>query len=146
MAAAFSASFLLVAPLWALMLFAPGWHATRRLLGSPAVAAPAALAYAVAVAPVAGRVLAAVSPPDLAAVSALLGTPAGAMVAWAHFLAFDLFVARWIYLDSRARSIPHHVLAPTLLVTLMLGPVGYLAHLGARSLHSSRTPEMMTGR
>ena len=35
-----------------------------------------------------------VARPDLAAVAALLSTPAGATLAWAHFLAFDLMVGR----------------------------------------------------
>lgn len=132
MAAAFSASFLLVAPVWALMLLAPRWRVTRRVVASPWVAAPAAAAYVAAAVPILGDVVAAVARPELAGVAALLGTPAGAMVAWAHFLAFDLFVARWIFLDSRERAIGHAVLAPVLLATLMLGPVGLLAHLALR--------------
>ena len=32
-------------------------------------------------------------------------SPAGVAVGWIHFLAFDLFVGRWEYLDSREKSI-----------------------------------------
>jgi hypothetical protein len=141
MATAFATSFLLVAPVWALMLLAPGWRVTHRLVASPWVVAPAAAAYVVAVVPSLGDVLAAVAPPQLAGVAALLGTPAGAMVAWAHFLAFDLFVARWIFLDSRDR-VSHLAVAPILVATLMLGPVGLLAYLGVSSItgRAGRTP------
>lgn len=132
MTAVFSLSFLLVAPVWALMLFTPSWRPAQRLIASPAIAMPAAMAYAVAVVPVFDDVLGAVAPPDLNALSALLATPAGAMVAWVHFLAFDLFVARWIFLDSRERGVSHALLVPILLITLVLGPLGYLIYLGVR--------------
>lgn len=134
MATAFSASFLLVAPVWALMLLAPRWRVTHRMVASPWVAAPAAAAYLAAVVPILGDALATVAQPELAGVAALLGTPAGAMVAWAHFLAFDLFVARWIFLDGHERGLTHVLLAPVLLATLMLGPVGLLAYLGIRAM------------
>jgi len=65
-------------------------------------------------------------------VAALLGVPAGATVAWLHFLAFDLFVGRWIYLDGRERGITSWVMAPVLFLTLMLGPCGFLLYLIAR--------------
>ncbi|WP_165491951.1 ABA4-like family protein [Egibacter rhizosphaerae] len=130
---AFSASFLLVAPVWALMLAAPRWWLTRRLLASPLVAVPAAAAYAVAVAPIVGDVLSTVTRPELGAVAALLAEPRGALVAWAHFLAFDLLVGRWIYLDARAWHVPHFVVLPVLLLTLLLGPVGYLLHVLTRA-------------
>lgn len=139
MAAVLPVSFLLVAPVWALMLLAPRWRVTRRVVASPWVAVPATAAYVAAVVPVLGDVLAAVAQPELAGVAALLGTPAGAMVAWAHFLAFDLFVARWIFLDSRERAVGHVVLAPILVATLMLGPVGLLAHLAVRGI-AQRAP------
>jgi len=34
----------------------------------------------------------------------LFGTGAGTTLAWVHFLAFDLFVGRWIYLDARGEG------------------------------------------
>ena len=56
----------------------------------------------------------------------------------AHFLAFDLFVGRWEYLDARERQLTHWLLAPCLFLTLMLGPLGLLAYLGARLLGAKR--------
>jgi hypothetical protein len=60
--------------------------------------------------------------------------PVGATIAWVHFLAFDLFVARWIYLDSRERQVSPWLLAPLLFLTLMLGPAGFLLYLAVRSV------------
>ena len=63
-----------------------------------------ALAYLVMVVPRLPEILPVVARPELPAVAALLGTPAGATIAWAHFLAFDLFVGRWIYLDAHGTA------------------------------------------
>ncbi len=134
----FSASFLLVLPFWLLMIFLPTWTWTERVLRSPWTIAPAALLYAALVLPRLPEVLAAVANPDLGGVSALLGSPAGATIGWVHFLAFDLFVARWAYLDSRERSVNPFIIAPVLFLTLMLGPVGFLVYLAVRQSVDSR--------
>lgn len=67
--------------------------------------------------------------PELYKIAHLLGTPAGAAISWTHFLAFDLLVSRWIFLDSRRRKISGWISAPVLFLTLLLGPVGFLLHL-----------------
>jgi hypothetical protein len=65
-------------------------------------------------------------------VANLLGSPEGAIIAWIHFLAFDLFVGRWIYLDSEEQRLSRWLMAPILFLTLMLGPIGFLSYLIAR--------------
>jgi Domain of unknown function (DUF4281) len=128
----FKISNLIILPFWALMIFLPRWRVTKRLIGSPLVcAAPAAL-YAALVIPRLAEIWPAVSNPELSGISALLGSPVGATIAWLHFLAFDLFVGRWIYLDGRDRGISFWVMAPALFLTLMLGPCGFLLYLIAR--------------
>lgn len=129
----FQASFVLVAPFWSLMILAPAWAVTRRVVASAWVVAPAALLYVVLVAPDLPGVLTAVASPDMATIAALLATPEGATVAWVHFLAFDLFVGRWVYLDARSRAMPAWLSSPLLLLTLMLGPAGFVGHLLART-------------
>jgi Domain of unknown function (DUF4281) len=130
----FTLTFPLAAPFWALMILAPGWSITRRVVASPLIVVPALLVYAVAVLPALPDVLPAVASPTLTGVAGLLGTPLGAAAGWAHFIAFDLFVGRWIYLDARERGIPHLVTAPVLVLTILLGPLGMLAHLAVRAV------------
>ncbi len=132
MATVFDASFLLVAPFWLLMIALPAWGVTRRVIASPWIAAPAAALYLALVLPGLPGVLGAVASPSLEAIAPLLGTPEGATVAWVHFLAFDLFVGRWVYLDARARGITPWLTSPLLFLTLMLGPAGLLGHLLVR--------------
>jgi len=132
MDALFQASFLLVAPFWFAMIALPRLPLTQRVVASPWIAAPAALLYVALVLPGLVDVLGAVANPTLAPIAALLGTPEGATIAWVHFLAFDLFVGRWIYLDARARGVRWWVASPLLFLTLMLGPAGLLGYLAVR--------------
>ena len=72
---------------------------------------------------------------DLAGIAAFLGTEAGATIGWVHFLAFDLFVGRWAYLDSREKNISALLMAPVLFFILMLGPFGFLLYLLLREIY-----------
>src|SRR5215813_14174934 len=122
----------LVLPFWALMIFLPRWSVTRRIMKTPLSAALPAVFYAALVLPRLVEVWTIVSRPDLPGIAGLLGSPAGATIAWLHFLAFDLFVGRWIYLDSRERGLSAWLMAPVLYLTLMLGPCGFLLYLLVR--------------
>ncbi|MEV6521986.1 ABA4-like family protein [Longispora sp. NPDC051575] len=136
----FSAIFSMAAPFWALMILAPTWSWTRRIVSSPWIAAPPAVVYLLLVIPDITTILPAVASPSLDGIRDLLGTPLGATVGWAHFIAFDLFVGRWIYLDSRERRIHPLVTGPILLVTILLAPIGLLAYLPVRHLHRPDEP------
>lgn len=129
----FSLSSLLVMPFWFLMIALPHWRWTKRIMQSAWVIAPAALLYAALVLPDVLSIFTAISNPTLEGLTALLGTTAGATISWVHFLAFDLFVARWAYLDSRAHKISAWLVSPTLFLVLMLGPIGFLLYLGLRT-------------
>jgi hypothetical protein len=102
-------------------------------LRSPLVILPPALLYGALVLPRLAEVFPAVFRPTLASIAALLGSPAGATIAWAHFLAFDLFVERWIYLGGRERGISALLVAPVLFLTLMLESFGFLLYLVLRA-------------
>ncbi|MDC0678903.1 ABA4-like family protein [Sorangium atrum] len=130
----FGLSGLLVMPFWFLMIFLPRARWTRRIMESPLVVVAPALLYTALVLPVIGEVLPIVNQPSLAAVAPLLGSPAGATIGWVHFLTFDLFVGRWVYLDSRDRDISPWLMAPVLYLTLMLGPMGFSLYLAVRAI------------
>lgn len=130
----FSYGFPLVAPFWFLIIVLPFWNVTERMMRSPWVILGPALLYVMVALPSAGDILGAFSPPTVENVSSLLATPLGTTAAWQHFLAFDLFVARWAYLDSRANRIPWFLVSPLLYLVLMLGPVGFVGYLLLRTL------------
>ncbi len=128
------------------MILAPGWSVTRRVMASPLVAAPPLLVYVVLLVPQLGAFWSAVSAPDLPVLAALFGTPAGAAAAWAHFIGFELFIGRWMYLDARERGVHPLIMAPVLVLTILLSPLGLLSYLLLRAVlparveRSSRVP------
>lgn len=129
----FSFSSLLVMPFWFLIAFLPTWKWTKRIISTPWVAAPAALLYVVLVIPNFIELFPQITNPELVNIAALLGTAEGATIAWAHFLCFDLFVGRWIYLDSREKALHPVLMFPIIFFTLMFGPLGFLAYLILKS-------------
>ena len=133
----FGLSNLLVAPFWLLMMLLPRWRFTERVLRSPLVVLGPAVLYTVLTTPRLLELAPALLRPELPRIAALLGTPEGAAIAWAHFLAFDLFVGRWVYLDERERGVSAWVTSPVLFLTLLVGPLGFLLHLAARRLFGS---------
>jgi len=138
----FAWTFPLAAPFWALMILAPSWSLTRRVIGSPLIVLPSALVYALLVLPQLSTFLPPAADPSLGGVSALLGGPVGAAAGWAHFIAFDLFVGRWCYLDSRDRAVHPLVMAPVLVLTILLAPLGLLAYLAVRTVPARRRAEV----
>lgn len=135
----FGLTFALAAPFWALMIMAPRWSWTARIVDSPLIVAPVLLVYAILVLPALGTVLPVVALPTLDGVRDLLGTDSGAAAAWAHMIGFDLFVGRWIWRDGRERGIPALLAAPVLVLTILLGPLGLAVHLGLRAGWRRRT-------
>ncbi len=125
----FSLSSLLVLPFWLLMIFAPNWQTTKRLIASPLIILAPALLYAVLVLPQLLELLPVLANPDLQKLGALLTTPQGATIAWVHFLAFDLFVGRWAYLDNFERRLHPVLMGLVLLTVLMFGPFGFVLYL-----------------
>ena len=118
-------------PLWLAMLLAPHHPATERASRSSSLFAVAALNYLAAL-------IAALRQgdgsrlPDFTTLDGLrqgLGTPGGALAGWSHMLALDLFTGAWIYRQARRLNAPAWVRVPSLLLTLLAGPLGLLLFL-----------------
>ena len=125
-----------VMPFWALMVLLPRARVTHAVMRTPLAPALFALLYAALALPRMGALLPQLASPDLPAIAALLGTPEGATIGWVHYLAFDLFVGRWAYLDAQERGLSPWMMAPVLLLMLMFGPLGLLAYLALRAVSS----------
>ncbi len=131
-------------PFWFLMIFLPRWKVTKTIIASPYIIVPAALLYAALVIPNIGSTFAQLANPNLESISKLLGSSSGATVAWVHFLAFDLFVGRYAYLESQKRNLNPILMGFVLFSILMYGPFGILIFLAintftAKSKTSPRT-------
>jgi hypothetical protein len=51
-----------------------------------------------------------------------------ALAGWIHYLAFDLLVGTWEVKDSQERGISHWFVIPCLVLTFLLGPIGFLLY------------------
>jgi hypothetical protein len=121
-----------VLPGWLLLIFAPGWTYTRRLV--PAViAVPLALCYVYLLATHWGD---AGDFNSLAGVGRLFADPYVLLGGWIHYLAFDLFVGAWIARDAQRAGIPHLAILPCLLLSFLLGPAGLLLYWLIRGIRN----------
>ncbi|MFF5227146.1 ABA4-like family protein [Dactylosporangium sp. NPDC000521] len=129
----FQLAFLVVVPFWALMIVAPGWRWSERIAGSVHIALPALVVWAFAIAPVLREFATEMLNPDLAGVRALFADDDVVAAVWAQVLAWDLLVGRWIYLDSRERRVHPLIMAPLLMLTILLSPIGLPLYLALRT-------------
>jgi Domain of unknown function (DUF4281) len=128
---------LLPLPFWFLMIALPHWRGTQRVMRGRVVLIPLLAAYSVLIAsrlPELRALVANFELPTLRSLAGWLGRDEWALLAWIHFLAFDLFVGRWEYRDSRERRISAWLMAPVLTLTLLFGPLGLLVYLLVRAL------------
>jgi hypothetical protein len=122
---------LVLHPAWALLVFAPRWRLTQRLVQSVVLPVALGLFYLVMVLTVdwpegAGG-------HNLQAAMKIFATPWGTLAAWVHYMAFDLFVGAWEVRDAIRRKVPHLAVVPCLVLTLMYGPAGFLLYLVIRA-------------
>ena len=80
---------------------------------------------------------------SLAAVAQLFSEPWLLLAGWVHYLAFDLIVGSWEVRDARARSVPHLLVVPCLILTFLFGPAGWLLYT---ILRSTRRPAAAVSR
>ena len=134
MSTAFTLVFVAAAPFWALMVLAPGWGWTRRIMSSPWSATPPLVFWFVFALPNLADLLPAVAKPTLAGWQELVTDPAAMTAVWAQVIAWDLFVGRWMYLDSRERGIHPLVMGPLLVLAILFSPVAMPLYLVLRNV------------
>jgi len=116
-----------VLPFWILLLFAPGWKWTQRIVHTFML--PMALAVVYLVLAVMNFFGGEGGFGSLEGVMTLFEEPGAVMAGWIHYLVFDLFIGAWEVRDARRLKIPHLAVMPCLVFTFMLGPVGLLLYL-----------------
>lgn len=120
---------------WVLLIFFPTWRFSRRLADSQFFPIFISVFYAFGV----GALLMERGPGFIVdfgtdvGVTRLLAQPEIALVAWLHILAFDQVLGLMIYRENmRQRFVPIPVQSALLFLTLMFGPLGYLAWMLVR--------------
>lgn len=128
--ALFSAASTAVLPGWLLLLLAPRFRWTARLVAPVLIPALLGMLYLYLIVtrfPGADGGFG-----SLAEVRRLFADEALLLAGWVHYLAFDLFVGSWEVRDAQRLGLPHLLVAPCLILTFLFGPVGLLLYLGLR--------------
>ena len=63
------------------------------------------------------------------------------VLGWLHFLAFDLFVGRYVWLRMLATKRPIYISTPVLIMCTLMGPLGFLLGLLATWEHNTAERE-----
>ncbi|MFZ4628360.1 MAG: ABA4-like family protein [Blastocatellia bacterium] len=115
---------------WLLLVFAPRWRWTSRLVLSGTIPLLLAGSYVVLLVSTFGQAEGGFG--SLAELQLLFRSEWSVLTGWIHYLAFDLFIGTWELRDAQARGIAHAWVIPCLLLTFLLGPVGLLAYFAMR--------------
>jgi hypothetical protein len=75
---------------------------------------------------------------SLAQVAQLFQAPGLLLAGWVHYLAFDLLVGSWEREEAVRIGLSHWLLVPSLFLTFMFGPAGWITFLGLRRFHEAR--------
>jgi len=116
-----------ILPGWLLLLFAPSWKYTGKIvfyffIGLLAIAYTWLLLSDISsFDPEAGS--------TLANISKAFGDPRVALIGWIHYLAFDMLAGLVIALDARRVGLNRILMAVPLFFTLMAGPFGLLVYM-----------------
>lgn len=118
---------------WLALVFAPRWRVTQWLIETALLPMSIGLIYASLVVSGLGRegdggMM------SLDQIALLFEDRHNLLAGWSHFLAFDLFIGGWELRDSQRRGIHHGLVVPCLLMTLWLGPIGFLLYLVLRRI------------
>lgn len=120
----FSICSALVIPGWLLLIIAPRWPWSTRLIASVLIPLLLAAVYSYLI--VAHFSGAEGGFGSLAEVSRLFQNPHALLAGWLHYLAFDLFVGSWEVREARRENLPHLLVIPCLVLTFLFGPAGLL--------------------
>ncbi len=129
----FSYANLMAMPMWLLLIVLPKWKVTRFLIDYKIIPLALSLIYATYIF-IAIKTGGGMDFGSLESVMALFTKENAVLAGWVHYLAFDLLVGMWIIDQNRTLKIHQLLIAPCLVGTFMLGPVGFLLFMAMRSI------------
>ena len=120
------------APIWLAMILAPRSRLTRRIVkAATPLFVGLGITYDALLASGVAQQGEMVNYSDPDAVRAALTSPDVFLAGWTHYIAFDLFVGRWIWQDALDRGRAPRL---ALLLTFLAGPAGLSFYLAQRKL------------
>ena len=123
---------------WMLLIFAPRWKYTEKLVLSGGISLLIGGIYAGVLATTmgdggAGNFF------TFEGVKSIFQNETVVLVGWIHYLSFDLFIGAWEVQDAQEKGVKHGLLIPCLILTCMYGPVGLLCYYLVRRFAPGRT-------
>lgn len=137
--AMFWISSILIIPFWSLMWFMPQHELTRRFVGDIRWSVlPLLIPYVILALPNAPNILItfASQMPTPEIVIDLFQDDEVIVLGWLHFLAFDLFIGRYVWLRMLSTKRPIYVSTPILILCTLMAPLGFLLGLLATWQHN----------
>ncbi|NND62341.1 MAG: DUF4281 domain-containing protein [Flavobacteriaceae bacterium] len=136
----FSIANFMAMPMWVLMIFLPKWKVTSWLMKFKVIPLLLAIVYAIYI------VITLLEGPamnfgSLEAVMELFKDERALLAGWVHYLAFDLLVGMWMLDQNKKLGIHQIIMAPILLATFMLGPVGFILFMALRAVKKQSNEE-----
>lgn len=126
-----------VAPIgWLLMILAPRWKWTQKLVLSGVLPLMLGLVYLSLIVIFFGKSEGNFS--SLGGVATLFANPFALTAGWIHYLAFDMFIGAWEVRDSQKHGISHFMVIPCLFFTFMFGPIGLLLYFIIRFIKTKK--------
>jgi hypothetical protein len=121
-----------VLPAWVLLAVAPRWKWTDKIVHSAVIPVLLAVAYAVLLfgdkpGPQGAHFF------TLEGVMRIFTTPRTVIACWLHYLIGDLFLGAWEVRDARRLGVAHPWVVPSLVLTLLFGPIGLASWLVIRA-------------
>ncbi|HEX8000360.1 MAG TPA: ABA4-like family protein [Pyrinomonadaceae bacterium] len=132
----FSICSMMVVPGWLLLVFAPRWKWSARIIASVVIPLLLAIVYLSLVVTNFGKSEGGFG--SLMEVSKLFQNPYNLLAGWIHYLAFDLFIGSWEVRDAQRVGIHHLLVVPCLVLTFLLGPIGLLLYFALRAILKRR--------
>jgi len=134
----FSIANMIAMPMWILMILLPKWKITRFLIDYKVIPLVLAIIYAlyifIALSGGGGMDFG-----SLESVMALFTEENAVLAGWVHYLAFDLLVGMWMVDKNKELGIHQLIMAPCLLGSFMLGPIGFLLFMIIRAFKKSKS-------
>ncbi len=126
---------------WLLLIVAPRWRWTERLVVSGLWSVLLSVVYLLLMA----RYLPGAEGGfgSIADVRQLFTVDALLLAGWVHYLAFDLFLGAVEVRQAKPLGIPHLVIVPILVLTFLLGPIGLLLFFIVKSVRQRRLAEVV---
>ena len=118
--------------MWLLLIILPNWKATRFLINYKVIPVFLSIVYAVYL------IQSMLTGPamdfgSLEAVIQLFTVENAVLAGWLHYLAFDLLVGMWMLEHNKTLKIHQVIMVPCLVLTFMMGPIGFLVFFTIRA-------------